>query len=146
MVLVETQQDLFEVDKEYTLVHCISLDCRMGAGVALDIDKKFPKMKLKLIEYIRLKKIDCPTCIGYSGYPTTIMNLITKRNYYDKPTKQTMLEALCRLREICTRMKISKLAMPKIGCGLDKMKWIDVKAMIDDVFGDIDIEILVCYL
>ena len=44
------------------------------------------------------------------------------------------------------QMQIKRLAMPKIGCGLDKLKWEDVSKIIKDVFSDTDIEIIVCYL
>lgn len=37
-----------------------------------------------------------------------------------------------------------KLAMPRIGCGLDKLEWSKVKAIIEEVFADTDVEILVC--
>lgn len=36
------------------------------------------------------------------------------------------------------------IAKPKIGCGLDKLEWSKVKAIIEEVFADTDIEILVC--
>ena len=41
---------------------------------------------------------------------------------------------------------ITKLAMPLIGCGLDKLEWNRVKDVIEDVFDDTDVEILICYL
>lgn len=33
--------------------------------------------------------------------------------------------------------------MPKIGCGLDGLKWEDVKASVQDIFKDTDVEICV---
>ena len=40
----------------------------------------------------------------------------------------------------------SKLALPKIGCSLDRGKWAEVSEIIKDVFKDTDFEIVVCYL
>ena len=37
-----------------------------------------------------------------------------------------------------------KIAMPKIGCGLDRLKWEDVEQMLHNVFDSRDVEILVC--
>lgn len=45
---------------------------------------------------------------------------------------------------ICILYKINKLAMPIIGCGLDKLKWVDVKALILNKFKNTDIDIVVC--
>lgn len=38
------------------------------------------------------------------------------------------------------------LAMPKIGCGLDRCSWKDVEQIIKDVFNDTDIKVIVCVL
>ena len=38
----------------------------------------------------------------------------------------------------------AKIAMPKIGSGLDRLNWQDVEQIIKDVFADTDVEILVC--
>ena len=40
---------------------------------------------------------------------------------------------------------INKLAMPKIGCGLDRLQWGEVSQMIKDVFQNMDIEIRIYY-
>ena len=43
---------------------------------------------------------------------------------------------------------ITKLAMPRIGCGLDKLDWSIVKNLISDVFKNYngDISIKICYI
>ena len=41
---------------------------------------------------------------------------------------------------------IKKLVMPKIGCGLDRLSWGKVEPMVQEIFKDLDIEIVVCYL
>ena len=41
---------------------------------------------------------------------------------------------------------IHKIAMPIIGCGLDRLEWDKVSRTIKDVFQEEDIEILVCRL
>jgi len=38
------------------------------------------------------------------------------------------------------------IAMPKIGCGLDKLDWSKVRSIIEDIFEDVDCEIVVMYL
>lgn len=38
------------------------------------------------------------------------------------------------------------LAMPKIGCGLDRLEWADVRDIIKEVFGGMDIEVIVRFL
>ena len=73
-----------------------------------------------------------------------IFNLVTKRNYWDKPTLTTIKNALIQMKEQCELLNVHKVAMPRIGCGLDRQNWSDVKKLIEEAFGDTDIEILVC--
>ena len=57
-----------------------------------------------------------------------------------------MEAALRRMRELCLEEGIAKVAMPTIGAGLDRLAWGEVSALVQSVFGDTDIEILVCRL
>lgn len=75
-----------------------------------------------------------------------VFNLITKERYYQKPTYRSLVTALIEMRDLCNEIHVEKLAMPKIGCGLDRLKWDKVKELIDDVFRGYNIEILICEL
>ena len=76
-----------------------------------------------------------------------MLNLITKEKYNLKPTLDTLTEALYAMRRIVEQEGIRHIAMPKIGCGLDKLRWEDVEARIHQVFDEVqDLEILVCVL
>jgi hypothetical protein len=48
------------------------------------------------------------------------------------------------MKQQCLDEGITKLVMPKIGCGRDKLSWVMVSDMIAEVFDDTDVEILVC--
>ena len=67
---------------------------------------------------------------------------MTKKNYWHKPKLEALHEALLSLKRHPNAN--GKLAMPKIGCGLDNLNWQDVEQLIRKVFADTDIEILVC--
>lgn len=59
-----------------------------------------------------------------------------------------MTDSLKRMRVICDGLgearNIHKIAMPTIGCGLDRLQWDKVSEIIKEVFKDSDLEILVC--
>ena len=57
-----------------------------------------------------------------------------------------MKRALHGLKTGCEKENISKIAMPKIGCGLDRLDWYDISSAIKEIFADSQIEIVVCYL
>ena len=146
MKLIEKRMNLFDLPAEYTLVHCISNDCAMGAGIALKFDKEFPNMKRRLIETIAAKRLRYPFSIMYVEAEQRVINMVTKEKYWNKPTYNDFLHSLLDVVQLCEKYNIKKLGMPKIGCGLDKLQWEKVKEMIEDNFKDLDIEIVVCYL
>lgn len=129
--------NLFELDKKYFLVHCIAADARMGAGIATEFVKKYPYIK-------RLRQTDnnIGTCIKIKQ----VMNLITKGVSQGKPTYNSLIKSLIDCKRMCLEEDIKFLAMPKIGCGLDRLSWGTVSSMIKEIFDDTDIEILVCHM
>lgn len=141
MKYTEEHKDLFSVDfKQWTPAHCISLDCKMGAGIAVPMRKKFKLGGLyDVVEELKLKH---PICVHHNG----VYNLITKEKYWHKPTYQTIEGALVSMRDHATQNKIDHIVMPKIGSGLDGLSWPKVKELIQKVFENTNIEILVCYI
>lgn len=137
------EMDLFDCGRQ-VLVHCISRDCTMGRGIAKEFDKRFPDMKHKIIYYIRGNHITYPAAIGYNADGIIVINMITKERYFDKPTYRNFKRSLEKVKEICLIKDFKEIAMPKLGCGLDKLVWSRVENIICQVFSDTDIDILVC--
>ena len=137
MTITEVHRDLFTVDDSYMLVHCIGADLRMGAGIAVPMQKKFGlRGKIRA----KCESIPCPACVQTGR----VCNLITKKRSSGKPTYNSLQAALYQLKEIVQNKAIQKLAMPKIGCGLDKLQWGKVREMLIQTFDDTKVEILVC--
>ena len=139
MILREEQRDLFSVPHGYYFAHCISGDFALGAGIAVKFNELY-NMRKKLKNTIDYTPNNCAILID------NVFNLVTKRKCYHKPTYASLRESLEDMIETIETLEIEKIAMPMIGCGLDKLDWDVVKEIIEDVFEDIDIEILVCYL
>lgn len=141
MILTEKQMDLFEAPRGYSLAHCISADFALGAGIAVEFDNRY-NMRERLRDNHDITYFDTGFCIQIDE----VYNLITKAKAYQKPTYENLQEALEDLRNELEDNGVTKLAMPKIGCGLDRLEWNRVKEIIEEVFEDMDIEILICYL
>lgn len=142
MIFKEVNGDLFKSDNTYTLVHCISRDCAMGAGIAVTFNNKFPEMKKQLKNTIRENDLQGYFAILYRG-ERNVINLITKEKYWHKPTYSSLKTSLLNAKQIILRNNIKHIAMPVIGCGLDRLQWSKVSAMIKEIFADTDIEIVV---
>lgn len=139
----EQKRDLFSADNDYYLAHCISADFGMGKGIVVEFNKRFDmKNKLKQLYPNYLQTWTNGDCLKEGK----VFNLITKERYYNKPTLATLKNALIKMKEICLKENITKIVMPKIGCGLDQLNWNDVKRLLFETFEDTDIEIFVCYI
>lgn len=136
---------MFSVSEEFFLCHCISADFALGRGIAVEFNKRFNMrdiLKVYYPHYLLDWKLG-----GYSGdciLEGRVLNLVTKERYYDKPTMHSMASALKIMKDICEEEGISKIAMPRIGCGLDRLPYNEVSALVKKIFSDTDIEILVC--
>lgn len=145
MTYSEKNKDLFTVPEDYNLAHCISADFGMGKGIVVEFNKRFnmkQKLQTKYPDYLNQyihKKIG-----GDCILEGRVFNLITKERYFHKPTIVTMRLALEKMKQNCLENNIKKIAMPVIGCGLDRLNWNDVSEQIKNVFAGTDVEILVC--
>jgi O-acetyl-ADP-ribose deacetylase (regulator of RNase III) len=133
MVYRETRKDLFTVNRnKYSFAHCISKDCKMGAGIAVKMKGVFNLFTLKANIF--------PSVIFYNN----VYNLVTKDKFYDKPTYESLEATLILMKDLAVKNRTKKIAMPKIGCGLDRLDWKIVKELIQRTFKDTNIEILIC--
>lgn len=147
MVYKEEVRDLFSVSDEYSLAHCISADFGMGKGIVVEFNKRFDmknKLRAKYPDYLSqcVRHRVGGDCI-LEGH---VLNLITKERAFHKPTIITMILSLEKMKGICMENGITKVAMPTIGAGLDRLPWQSVSEQIQRVFADTDMEILVCKL
>lgn len=141
----EIKKDLFDVPSKYYFAHCINGSYNLGAGIAKTFrDRLFMQSKLRSVYPI--EEGEESKYIGEALLVGNVFNLVTKAHHYDKPTYESLCSALLDMRHQCEILGVTHLAMPKIGCGLDRLDWDKVSAMIKEVFEDLDIDILVCYL
>lgn len=126
------------MDDKFYLAHCISADYALGAGIAVEFQKKY---------HLRDALNQC----GSHQFPDCILtgkvfNLVTKGKCWGKPTYQSLHETLVLMRTMAISQNIRQIAMPAIGCGLDRLQLHRVQEDIRDVFADTDILILMCLL
>ena len=145
MTYNEIQLDLFSVPQGYYLAHCISGDYALGAGIAKQFDKVY-NMRFKLHRDYAIPDGEKYANVGRALLVDNVFNLVTKARCFHKPTYDDLYDTLINMKEQMEDFGITKLAMPLIGCGLDKLEWNRVKDVIEDVFDDTDVEILICYL
>lgn len=135
------KRDLFTVPQGYYLAHCISADFALGAGIAKKFDEVY-NMRFKLFRDYDNYTYDG----GEALLVDNVFNLVTKQKCFHKPTYDSVRSALESMRFVMETLDITKLAMPRIAAGLDRLEWDRVYDIICEVFEDMDVEILICEL
>lgn len=144
MIIKEIKSDLFNVPSDYLLVHCISQDFALDKGIAVQFNRHYNMRQLLIDNYPEVQQ-----ATTFSGGDCLLIhrvfNLVTKFHYYDKPTYESLGQALIYMKKQMEQFQIAKIAMPTIGCGLDRLNWKLVKQMLETLFANTPVEILVCF-
>lgn len=120
------------------LAHCVSSDFHMSAGIASVFRNRFGGQS-ELLE----KGYQVGHTAKLEREGRLIFYLVTKWRYYHKPTYQTLEWSLVELAKWCEVLNISHLSIPKLGCGLDGLKWDKVENLITRVFEGLEVTITV---
>lgn len=160
-------KDIFEWIEEnkegnvIVLVHCISSDAALGAGIAKTIDEKYQERE-RILKFFGEQLhwnghgygIITPLLnIEDVSSHLQICNLITKEKYWQKPTYTSLFESLEYVKQTLKAIEDYakrdglklKIVMPKIGCGLDKLDWTRVREIVA-LWAGLDIAVTVCYI
>lgn len=130
--------DLFTCAPSASLAHCISRDVKMGKGIAVSFKEKFGG-----VEDIKNQRKRIGEVAILSRNNRFIYYLITKENYWHKPTYEDLQRSLENMKKHMQENNVSSLAIPKLGCGLDGLLWPKVKKMLYEIFSDMDLNISV---
>ena len=95
------------------------------------------KVKLKRV-YGREKSV-----VGRALLIESIFNLVDKDGCRDRARLSNIESALNDLKKQCDTWGIKELVMPRIGCGRDRLKWVDVRKLIYEIFDNSDINVTV---
>jgi hypothetical protein len=129
--IVEVRGDLFSAPTSASLAHCVSTDLAMSKGIATLFVKHFGgRAELSAQRHA----IGDVAVLERDG--RYIYYLITKERYYHNPTLTDLARTLEAMREHMAVNSVTELCIPKIGSGLDKLSWKDVRATIESTFAE----------
>ena len=128
------------LEDQGSIGHCVSSDLKMSKGIAKDFKEKFGG----LLE-LQKQRRNVGNVIFIKRRGRYIFYMITKRHYWLKPSYSSMWKALSNLNIILLNLQIKRIALPKIGQGLDKLKWSKVEAQIRNCIDD-SIEVIIYVL
>ena len=143
MVIKEYDGDLFHVDdKETYYAQGISADFVMKKGISVKFNMSYNTKQRLIAKYgDYLKKWDSvnDSSHGFCILEDKVLNLVIKRNYYDEPSLIAVSMAFFEMRRIILSKDIKLISMPRVGCGLEGLKWEDVKQQLIIALEDTDV-------
>ncbi|KAK9873109.1 hypothetical protein WA026_020837 [Henosepilachna vigintioctopunctata] len=110
----------------------------MNRGIASIFKKIFGRVK-----QLKSQNKSVVQVVHISNNTRRIYYLITKSLFYEKPKYQTVFETLLNLKNLCEENKETHLALPHLSCGLDKLYWPKIFAMIKYIFHKSQIQITI---
>ena len=116
-----------------SFAHCISSNMKMSKGLTWQIVKYYPEM-LQSQEFAQKPPIGSVISFYDTNLNRYIFNLVTKENYYYKPTYYNLSVGLHTLRFVILKHNIRSINLPKFGCGLDQLSEKSVLRQIIEVF------------
>lgn len=124
------------------IAHCVAVDMEMGAGVALQIRKKYiPNEEIQKFIAMKPKIGECFVTETDFG---KIFNVVTKpSSRRSRPTKENFKMAVDNLFELLTELGIRQINIPKLGCGLDRLSWDGLVKPLLQQKADLGFEIIV---
>lgn len=106
-------------------------ECVMGAGVAKEAKEKFPEFPKLLGTTIRSLKNNV---LMFEGY--RILTFPTKHNWFENSDPTLIKKSAEQLMKYINEFKIPRVYLPRPGCGNGKLKWKDVKPVIENILDD----------
>ncbi|XP_064540616.1 ADP-ribose glycohydrolase OARD1 [Drosophila montana] len=136
--LQEINGDLFSAPKTHSLAHCVGADLAMGAGIAVKFKEVYGK-----VDQLEAQKARSGEMAVLKDDERYIYYLVTKSQSWALPTYESLQSSLEKMRDHMVKNDIHKLAIPRIGCGIDGLEWDKVSAVLTEVFQREDVEITV---
>ena len=113
---------------------------KMSKGLARQIVNYYPEM-LRSQEFAQKPPIGSVISFYDTNLNRYIFNLVTKDNYYDKPTYYNLSVALYTRGFVILMHNIRSISLPKLVCGLDQLSGKSFLRQIIEVFSDVPVKI-----
>ena len=130
-------KDLFEFD-----TFCITTNgfvkgngaCVMGRGCAKTARDRYIGIDLKIGKYITKYGNRCFNLGMYDG--KNILTFVVKHKWFEEADIELIKLSCKQITEMADKFNLSDVAIPRPGCGNGKLKWTDVKPIIEPLLDD----------
>lgn len=139
---IDAHGNLLKADVE-ALANSVNTVGVMGKGIALQFKNAFPanfkayeaackKQAVRLGEVLVFDN-------GQLMPPRWIINFPTKGHWRARSRIRDVADGLDDLRHVIEKLEISSIALPPLGCGHGGLDWDEVRSLIKERLGDLDV-------
>lgn len=127
--IIETDLSIFDVSAEVLVnpVNCIGV---MGAGLAKEFAWRYPAMLKEYKAACTAKRLKIGTIHTWSDGKVCVINLPTKIKWTERAEYSHVETGMKELVKFLLKSDYRKVAIPRLGCGLGKLDWGTVKAIV----------------
>jgi O-acetyl-ADP-ribose deacetylase (regulator of RNase III) len=138
------------LSKAQAIAHGVAPNDHFDSGLALALRERWPSMAKDFRHYAH----NCHPKPGevwmWSGVGDThIINMLTQEGEHGHGTRPgrastaNVAHCLKRLRHLVEKEKFTSLALPAVATGVGGLKWSEVRPLIEEKLGDLDIPVFV---
>ena len=118
-VIYDTEDSILQ--QPISIGHCISADAGKSKGFADLLSHRIPGLRSTCRRAKLFMKQVYPFWDSTGG--RYVYNMVIKERFCDKPSLPTLSKTLEAMKIHASMNGASTIAIPKLGCGLDQMKW-----------------------
>jgi O-acetyl-ADP-ribose deacetylase (regulator of RNase III) len=142
-MILETTGDILTADVE-ALVNPVNTVGVMGAGLACQVKHTFPDVFRAYAAACQRDELRTGIVIAHptGTNPRYVVSFPTKQHWRDPSKLEWIEQGLIGLRETIDDLGIRSIAIPPLGCGLGGLDWPDVRGLIVERLGDLDVDVV----
>lgn len=133
--------DLF-ASRAQTLVNAVNCVGVMGKGIAIEFKTRFPDMFVDYAKRCKAGEVEIgnPYLFRHSS-ALKVLNFPTKRHWRDASRLTDIETGLTFLEARYREWGVTSLAVPALGCGYGQLQWNEVRPILIERLGRLDIPI-----
>lgn len=130
--------------KVQTIVNPVNTVGVMGAGLALEFKKRYPKMFQSYKRACNKGLLSVGKLMLCDESDYRILLFPTKTDWREPSRIEYIESGLKKFVETYESKNITSIAFPKLGCGKGGLDWQEVKPIMERYLGNLPIPIIVC--
>ncbi len=143
MPTVFVKGDLFGRDDLEALAHGCNCAGAMGKGIAVEFRARFPEMYEEYKRRCADGRFKPGDVFAWRADRQTVYNLGTQRTWRTGAELDAIERSARGMVELAEKSGISKIGLPRIGAGLGGLPWAQVRALLAELGGGTDVELIV---